>query len=298
MQVPLLHGNHRGFRMAYRLPKDEPVSAGLKRVVTKQLESAAKQLADAGPTDDVIHEARKSIKKVRAVLQLFRRELGSRRDRKRLRRASRLLSPLRDADAMLAAAKALGDRRRGTLNAGTGAAISDVLNRHKVRLCRAAERDHAGRRAAKALTQIRRSAKGWSWKKVDIPVLAAAVRRSYRKARRAMETARDGGSATDFHEWRKRVKTLWYALRLLEERVPRRQLVADLDHVETWLGEDHNLLTFRTHVLGSRRVGKSAHAEIKTRSGSRQAALRRRALALGTRLFDPTPRAFIQRLHL
>jgi CHAD domain-containing protein len=274
--------------MAYRLRKDEPVSAGLKRVVTKQLESAAKQLADAGPTDDVIHEARKSIKKVRAVLQLLRRELGSRRDRKRLRRASRLLSPLRDADAMLAAAKALCDQGRKGLNAGSCAAVSDVLNRHKVRLCRAAERDHAGRRAAKALKQIRRSAKEWSWERVKLPVLAAAVRRSDKKARRAMGKARDSGSAADFHEWRKRVKTLWYALRLLEERVPRRRLLTDLDHVETWLGEDHNLLTFRAHVLTSRRVGKSAHAGIKALTARQQAALRRRALALGARVFAHT----------
>ena len=54
------------------------------------------------PPDGRIHEARKSLKKVRAIVLLLEaddaRNLG--RARKRLRRVSRALSPLRDASVM------------------------------------------------------------------------------------------------------------------------------------------------------------------------------------------------------
>ena len=84
--------------MAYRLRQHESVPKGLRRVVTKELKGAAKRLAVAEPSEDAIHDARKSIKKVRAVVQLLQHhEMGTKGNRKRLRHAGHLLSALADA---------------------------------------------------------------------------------------------------------------------------------------------------------------------------------------------------------
>jgi hypothetical protein len=50
--------------VAYRLRVRESIGKGLKRVVRKELRSAIDALDDPNPSDDAIHEARKSIKKV------------------------------------------------------------------------------------------------------------------------------------------------------------------------------------------------------------------------------------------
>jgi DNA repair ATPase RecN len=283
--------------VVYRLRKDESVSKGLRRVVTKQLRAAAKQLAVAEPSEDAIHDARKIIKKVRAVVQLLQHELGSRRDRKRLRHAGHLLSPLREADAALATADALCDRDGKELSTETCNEIREILNQRKQRLCDAATHDQAGARAAKALDQIRRSAKDWPWKQVRFPVFSAAIQRSYKKAVRGMSRAREGNTARNFHQWRKRVKTLWYALRLVEKCAPRRRLLADLERLEARLGEDHDLLALRAQLSANRRLATTARARVRVLSEERQAALRRQALSIGARVFKATPRVFIRQLR-
>ena len=75
------------------------------------MRAAIDQLAGMDVSEDAIHEARKSVKKVRAVLQLLGGDLDADGGLKRLRRAGRLLAPLRDADALLTTARELCARQ-------------------------------------------------------------------------------------------------------------------------------------------------------------------------------------------
>src|SRR6266567_8833517 len=71
-------GGRRKNGMAYRLERDESVPQALRRIAREQLASAADELGKRGSKRaEGIHEARKSIKKVRAVLRLVRQELGN-----------------------------------------------------------------------------------------------------------------------------------------------------------------------------------------------------------------------------
>ena len=92
-------------RMAYRLERDESVVTGLRRVVTDEIESASEHLKGGKKVsrDEAVHEARKSIKKVRALLRLMRGELGETFDAEnaRLREIAHRLSELRDAVAII-----------------------------------------------------------------------------------------------------------------------------------------------------------------------------------------------------
>ena len=63
--------------MAYHLKRSESVAEGIRRIAREEIESAADQLSKGHrDRDEAIHEARKSIKKVRAVLRLVHPELG------------------------------------------------------------------------------------------------------------------------------------------------------------------------------------------------------------------------------
>jgi CHAD domain-containing protein len=100
--------------MAYSLKRDESVTHGLKRVVSDEMESAGTQLSGDQKTgrDKAIHEARKSIKKVRALVRLVSADLGDTcaRENVRLRDVARRLSEFRDAFAIIATFDDLTDK--------------------------------------------------------------------------------------------------------------------------------------------------------------------------------------------
>src|SRR5262245_10521829 len=101
--------------MAFRLRSTESVPDGLRRLARKELSSVSKRLeGKAHPDEEAIHEARKSVKKVRAILQLVDADnaQGVGKSSKRLRAINRRLSTLRDADAMLRILNTLRDRDR------------------------------------------------------------------------------------------------------------------------------------------------------------------------------------------
>src|SRR5260370_7407926 len=86
--------------MAYRLKHGESVPEGVKRIAREEIRAAVQYLRGKGgiSRDEAIHEARKSIKKVRALLRLVRPELGEfyESESARLRDAVRKLSQILD----------------------------------------------------------------------------------------------------------------------------------------------------------------------------------------------------------
>src|SRR5262245_30000741 len=101
--------------MAYRLKANESIGKGLRRVVTNEVRDAIELLSAAKPSDEALHEARKSIKKIRAIIDLVGDEISAARAVGLLREAGRLLSPLRDADALVVSADALCKTRNPML---------------------------------------------------------------------------------------------------------------------------------------------------------------------------------------
>src|SRR5262245_7952957 len=96
--------------MAYRLRSDESVAKGVRRLARKELLAARNVLRRVMPPgDEAVHEARKSVKKVRAIVQIIEADDGRGLDKcpKRLRKVNRSLSRLRDADAMIETLKKL-----------------------------------------------------------------------------------------------------------------------------------------------------------------------------------------------
>lgn len=271
--------------MGFRLREDESVAKGLHRVVKKELRSASERLT-LDSSDVAIHEARKSIKKVRAVLQLLGDDLDAGNARKYLRRASQLLSPLRDADAMLETTRSLRSDRTMTK---VVAALTSQLQSEKSRLRDEADAGRVRRKAAAALDRVRHDARDWRWKKADFPALADAIKRSYKRALTSMEEARSEDDPDRFHNWRKRVKTHWYALRLLSKRIPTLgPPIAEFKRLETALGDDHNLLVLQARVQST---------PLRSLTERRQRALKRQALAVGARVLVQRPKVFAKHLR-
>src|SRR5260221_9375162 len=94
--------------MAFQLKADESVAKGLRRIARDQIDKALEALEQShGPThEEVIHDARKRFKKVRALLRLARPGLSKKfydRENARFRDSGRPLSEVRDAKVLVEA---------------------------------------------------------------------------------------------------------------------------------------------------------------------------------------------------
>ncbi|HEX6738120.1 MAG TPA: CHAD domain-containing protein [Vicinamibacteria bacterium] len=283
--------------MAFRLKDRTRIAAGLQRLVRKEYGAALDELSGADSKPDTVHEARKSLKKIRAVLRLLEPDLGSdfRAEDDRLRDASHHLASLRDADAT---AETLG-----TLHSRYPTVVTPQVTRSVLRGVRGAKRQ--ARRGAngligRAATAVRRSQRttpGRIRRAGRLAAVEAGLTRGYRRARKTMKRLGVDSDATQFHAWRRRVKSHTYHVRLFEglHGTPRGR-VRSLRRLETWLGEDHNQAILRAAILASPdRFGDArTTAVVLGCIIKRQAWLRERALKLGHRVFTAKPERFRQ----
>ena len=285
--------------MSYRLKPDETVRHGLKRIVRRQLERAGQSLHDAGK--ERIHEARKSVKKARAIVRLLRQAdaVGIGKDMRRLRSAGRVLSRLRDADAVLATLDRVRRRFPKRLPEHTAAIIRRELIRTKSEMMKDARNIRRIAHAARALRCVRRSLPQWEVPKLGATDVADLLKTSYRDGRKAMLKVRKTTRASDVHRWRKRVKTVWYQLRLLEGHAPSiRTMLPRFERLQTLLGEHHDLAVLQAIVRDHRRHrAPEAFRQLSTLTHQLQTTLRRQALSQGKRLLDDKPKSFRRALR-
>jgi CHAD domain-containing protein len=290
---------------AYRLLPREPVGAGLKRVLASQVDDAIAQLrGDAGSQpEEAIHEARKDVKKIRSALRLIREEIGDdawRRENDHYREVARGLSGFRDAEILVEALDGLSERF-GAEAEGRFGALREQLESEN----RAAHDDGSVERAmseaAAGLTEGRGRIDslpldGDGWK-----LIGPGLHRTYRRGRKRLRAVEEEASVTNLHELRKRVKDLWYQVRLIRD-VDRPMLGALADHahdLSDHLGDDHDLALLRETVQRRRAAfpepARKRHLleEIDQRRGELQFA----AISLAERVYADKPKRFSKRLE-
>ncbi len=286
--------------MGYRLEAGEAVSKAVRRIVREQVDHAGEYLArkkEGGP-DEAVHEARKSLKKIRAVLRLVQTEIGPvyRKENAAMRGIAAELSEIRDAAAIIETF----DELPGAAGFGS---VRDALMARKQRTDAAKDRDSVIKEAAIALKRLARRVKTWPLKTTGFAAIAPGLEDRYRRGRKAMKLAAREQTPQRFHEWRKRVKDHWYHTRLIEplwsdEMQAREKSLKDL---ETWLGDDHNLFVLRSLIAAEPAgFGEAPTVEAALDAiDKRQKELRENALSLGARLYDEKPKALTRRMaHL
>ena len=290
--------------MAYRLKAGEPVSRAIRRIAFEELESAARRMngRNLRNRDTAIHEARKSIKKIRALLRLMRAELGPDFDRenRRYRGLGRRLSRFREPAAAIETFDDLIARHPGELATGIRLTIRRALMQHKREL----ERRKGIGRAIHVIAGAFRGAKdrvnAWPLQRDGFAAIEPGLAKTFRQGRKALDEVRKDPNPENYHEWRKRVKDHWYHLRLLAGRPANsmRGHLKKLHRLETWLGNDHNLALLMDKIAGhSNSYGPPQNVvRFIEVSGDYQKKLRKKALSLGERIYEERTGHFIQRM--
>ncbi len=287
--------------MALAFYREESAGSGLRRMATELLDDARFRLAHFNSPDKDIHETRKNVKKLRAILRLGRFGLGDlvyRRDNEFLRDLNRTLALMREAFVHIKLLNAMQQQFEQLHEADIAVLKEELEQEHQQAI--SDYRDSPDRQDALARLDVMLAAVS-RWPEFDRPreVLRCGLEAIYGRGREELAQLQHQVSDEHFHDWRKRVKYLWYHLRMMAPAWPQgiRSQAAILSELAELLGDDHDLAVFHQEIL---------HGDIPLKPAQRKALInglvdRRRdfafqAIEVGKRLYVESPEAFSQRI--
>jgi CHAD domain-containing protein len=266
--------------MGFRLhPSDRDATAFVRRLAAEELGGMAE---GAG-----VHDARKRVKKLRAVLRLVRAGFrAAAEEGAALRDAAQGLSGQRDAEVMLAVFDRL---------AAAGEAAD--LRAHLAARIAAAQDDGTTFAAfLSAVAPVRDRAQSWVVKGRSGRVLTAGLKLTRDRGSHAMARAlRAGPESEAMHDWRKRIKDLWYQARLFQPVWPAAMdpVVTAAGDLGEMLGDHHDLVVFRAVLseLATDATLSADAAALHARAGRMQADIADKARPASARLLAGDPGA-------
>jgi CHAD domain-containing protein len=243
----------------FRLLPGETLGVGLKRLGLDEIDAAVSMFYDGeGAFREAVHEARKSIKRIRAMLRLIRFEVGEKVyhfENAWMRDTARLISGVRDAAVSVNAIEDVMDLYGSFLAEGTF-----EETRHKLVL----RRDHVEQRAmedpnlvSRVVADLERARSRYeSWPsdpesrsiygmgiRDEFVAIGPGLRAVHARGRREMVVAYKAPLPEHFHLWRKRVKYLKHQMEILTPMWPEVMIgmAITLDRISDLLGQDHDL---------------------------------------------------------
>jgi CHAD domain-containing protein len=256
--------------MAFKFDIQEPFPKAIPRIARERIDKIIESLSEKPhPGAEAIHDARKNLKSLRALLRLTRGAIdGGLRTRENtlFRDAGRSLSTLRDPQALLEALEYFSKRHRHPAESLTPkrASIRSFIDKMRTEIEQnlvAELPPEQIRKLLKELRDARHRATLWFEGALIQPgnewetFVGNGLRRTYRKAKNLVwqfevigpETADDAA----WHELRKCAKALGYQLRLLKPIWPSvlNAFVDELDQLTDRLGDANDLSVFRGKIL-------------------------------------------------
>jgi CHAD domain-containing protein len=289
----------------YRLRRKESPIAGIRRVAEGRAEDALDQLHDGMEHNPgtAVHEARKDLKKIRSVLRLVRHDVGEdlyERENVRFRNAGRALSGARDAQVKLETLAALRERFDERFAEDELALFVHALEAERERLADPAGDALALDRAMGAIDAGRDAIADWPLHRDDWSLIGPGLRRSYRRGRNRLADVRPEANDEAIHEWRKRVKDLWYHVRLVRNANDSvlREMADQLHGLSDLLGDHHDLAVLRDDAIERRELfTDGALGKLLASISERQDELAADAIDLGQHAYAKKPKAFERRIR-
>lgn len=289
--------------MPFYIEVNESAADGVRRLLLEQIDYAVTSL-QAPDVDKGVHEARKSMKRIRAVLRLVRgsiKEKVYKRENRFFRDVARTLSGARDSYVLVKTLDALIADFGDQLSEEIAAPIRD----HLLEAYREKERELLGEQSAvleKAVRKLEESKERIESLAFDdrgFAVFADGLQRIYSDGRDEMTHAYETLSVEAFHEWRKSVKYLWHQVEVLTPAWE--QVLApyaeEMHELADYLGDDHDYAVLKEQLLEiPSEVGDGDTIYLLvTLINTRREHLQRSAHTLAQRLYAESPKQFIKR---
>jgi len=301
--------------MAYRFKVSEPFDDGVRRIAVEQIDRALAQLQTSKDPASAVHETRKSLKRIRALLRLARPGLSSQdylNENARYRDIGRSLSGARDRHVLIETVGKFQTAAQGRTKSAFAAALARLEERNGVET--AGDENTAIAQAVTALQDGRAAMVDLRLKGGGYGVAWDGLERTYKQAVATFETAYETNDNEALHEWRKRVQHHWRHMSLLREAWPEmtQARVQAAKGISEMLGEDHDIAVMLAALDGKEPAKPARGTRATTRKAKdslsenqhkltlaaaveRQTELRAQCHVLGLRLFAEPAAAFADR---
>ncbi len=287
--------------MAFRLKLGEPVEKGFRRIAVEQIHRARTQIAANVDPAAEIHEARKCMKRIRALLRLAREGIGEdtfKTENARFRSIGQRMAPARDDHVLIETIVKLMTTDECKQEAHALARMKAA-----VLIQRSLQAGSTGAGLAEAATELDRAIPRLRRMRLSpdaFATLELALVRNYRGAVARRDGAFEVNSDEAFHDWRKSVQAYWRHMALLTKAWPAyfNSQVEAARELSQILGDDHDLAILRQnlHTLPQAALSDDDRQQIESLVTARQQTLRRAAKPRGEMLFSERPKAHGRRM--
>ena len=241
--------------MSFSVNPDERVAPALKRVIREEARHAVTHLTGSEDRHEAIHEARKSVKKIRALLRLLEPQLGnvSRNANRRLRDLGRTMSMLRDSAAMVETFDQLAGEYPGEMGLNRFAGVRERLVAAAEGAMTSADEQALATTAVAEFRKLARHVNLWRLSGEGFAVVADSFNASYEAGRKSLRRAGKHPSTENVHELRKRAKDHWYHVRLMGPLWPGASEAYEkaMKELQETLGDANNASVFLRNLQKS-----------------------------------------------
>lgn len=300
--------------MSYKLKEKESLEIGIKRIAYEQIDKATKKLSNTVDAQqsfhdkaEAIHDARKAFKKLRALVRLIRDTMGKEayhQENNCYRDAGRLLSDVRDAQVNLETFEDLTEPMSTSVSSISPEFIDQIQNLltvyKEITYHQVLEQKELIPSVLTMIQQGRERVESWSIETEDWSMIDAGIKRVYTRGYKGLARVINDPNTENLHEWRKRVKYLWYHLRILtpvwENMI--KPLAKETHQLADLLGDDHDLavlhqlLQQQPELIRQQPEFNLLFLQLERKRHHLQSS----ALKLGERIYSESPKQFIHRL--
>ncbi len=303
---------------ALALRPDAPLSGELRRITVEQFDRSIQGLRAREDIDVAVHSARKSMKRLRAILRLVRPAIGEKiykSENALLRDTARRLAPIRDGRVLVETVSALRAHYSTHLSREAFAGVERQLrDRHRARRTAVLSDDRLLPSVVTTLAAARVRYASWPVEgdgsylpdarrpiPSDFRSISGGLERTYRRGRDEMDAAAIHPTARNFHQWRKRVKYLRHQLEVIEPvwHDVVGGYATSLERLGEILGAEHDLAVLLGVLIEdpSLTSDPSERALMFAIAQQRRRELQAASLTLGHRMYSESPKRFVRRIE-
>lgn len=290
--------------MSYRIDLRKEFQAEIKRIISDQLSSVTSKINDRDVDfDEKVHASRKHFKKIRAVWRLIRDDIGQdnyQNENRFYRDLGRKMASMREAKVYLNTIEALEDSTNEDQVMLFPTIKDSLIHHYKVEKIKFTE-EHLFDQVTEQVEQGKQRVNELKLKNNDFDVCKVGIKRVYKRGVKTFHRAKSEPTAEHLHEWRKRVKYLWYHVRLLRDvwKPVMKGYEKSLDNLSDYLGDEHDLSELEVFLEQNLQRDFPKEAELlKKRIAPQKKELQSKAWPVGEKIYAEQPKKFVNRLEL
>jgi len=289
--------------MSYELAWNEKFAIGIKRIGKEEIEKALYYLEnkDTEDPDEVVHEVRKKLKKLRALVRLVRDDLGHgfyKKENVCFRDLGRKMSDARDEASIIETLDILKEQFEDQLYENTFKKLRRKLVARKEKLTQPFFKGTALDKIQHVLLAQYEYVDSWPVSEHIDSVFMRSIERVYKRGVKALDKSLKSPKTKNFHEWRKRVKYLRYQISILTPVWPEymEAMYRETHDLTDYIGLDHDLAIFKSVITQEDLMNSEDRKLLITLVNGHRTTLQTLSLQLGKKVYHEKPKAFCERL--